>query len=98
MTDSIVTTGVVAANALAVVVLANADVNPLLEYMQNGVSVGAVMSIFLWREVKRAERYEKLYDQERKLRMQAERKCSSCEFVQRANAEFIEKRDESASS
>ena len=35
------------------------------------------MGIFLWREMKRAERYEKLYDQERINRQAAEAKCSS---------------------
>ncbi len=47
----------------------------MLEYIQNGASVGAIMGIFLWREMKRAERYEHLYDEERNLRLQAENKC-----------------------
>lgn len=50
------------------------------------------MGIFLWREVKRAERYESLYNEERRLRHEAERKSASCKFVQRANEEFIDKR------
>ena len=50
------------------------------------------MGIFLWREMKRAERYEKLYDQERINRQAAEAKCSSCPFVRQANEEFIERR------
>ena len=95
MTNSVVTGGIVLANSLAVVTLATAgELNPLLEYIQNGASVGAVMGIFLWREVKRAERYEHLYDEERKLRLQAENKCAGCVFVQRAHAEFIDKRAE----
>ena len=92
MTDSFVTGGIVAANALAVVCLAASELNPLLEYIQNGASVGAVMGIFLWREMKRSERYEKLYDEERKLRIEAENKCASCPFVKRAHAEFMDKR------
>ena len=96
MTNSFVTGGIVVANALAVVSLASAEINPIIEYIQNGASVGAIMGIFLWREMKRAERYEHLYDQERKLRLEAENKCASCPFVKRANEEFIDKRaDES---
>lgn len=80
------------ANALAVVSLASAEINPLIEYIQNGASVGAIMGIFLWREMKRAERYEHLYDQERKLRLEAENKCANCPFVKRAHEEFMDKR------
>lgn len=95
MTNSVVTGGIVIANAIAVVTLATTtELNPILECIQNGASVGAVMGIFLWREVKRAERYEQLYDQERKLRLEAENKCASCPFVQRANEEFIDKRSD----
>lgn len=93
MTNSAVTGGIVLANALAVVSLAAApELNPILECIQNGASVGAIMGIFLWREVKRAERYENLYNEERKLRHEAERKCASCIFVKRANEEFMDKR------
>ena len=93
MTNSAVTGGIVIANALAVVSIATAtELNPILECIQNGASVGAIMGIFLWREVKRAERYEHLYDQERKLRLEAENKCKSCPFVQRATEEFIDRR------
>lgn len=93
MTNSALTGGVVLANALAVVSLAAApELNPILECIQNGASVGAIMGIFLWREVKHAERYEKLYNEERRLRHEDERKCASCKFVQRANEEFIDKR------
>ena len=93
MTNSAVTGGIVLANALAVVSLAAApELNPILECIQNGASVGAIMGIFLWREVKRAERYENLYNEERKLRHEAERTCATCKFVQRANEEFIDKR------
>ncbi|MBQ9830218.1 MAG: hypothetical protein IJO38_07735, partial [Akkermansia sp.] len=63
-----------------------------IEYIQNGASVGAIMGIFLWREMKRAERYEHLYDQERKLRLEAENKCANCPFVKRAHEEFMDKR------
>lgn len=92
MTNSVVTGGIVLANALAVVTIATAaEINPILECIQNGASVGAVMGIFLWREVKRAERYEQLYDQERKHRQEAENKCASCPFVKKANAEFLGK-------
>lgn len=80
------------ANALAVVSLASAEINPIIEYIQNGASVGAIMGIFLWREMKRAERYEHLYDQERKLRLEAENKCANCPFVKRAHEEFMDKR------
>lgn len=90
MTNSAVTGGIVVANALAVVSLATAaELNPVLECIQNGASVGAIMGIFLWREVKR---YENLYNEERRLRHESERKCASCKFVQRANEEFIDKR------
>lgn len=93
MTNSAVTGGIVVANALAVVSLATAaELNPILECIQNGASVGAIMGIFLWREVKRAERYENLYNEERRLRHEAERKCASCKFVQRVNEGFIDKR------
>ncbi len=92
MTNSVVTGGIVLANALAVVTIATAtELNPILECIQNGASVGAIMGIFLWREVKRAERYENLYNEERKLRHEAERKCSTCQFVRRANAEFLDR-------
>lgn len=92
MTNSFVTSGIVVANALAVVSLASAEINPIIEYIQNGASVGAIMGIFLWREMKRAERYEHLYDQERKLRLEAENKCANCPFVKRAHEEFMDKR------
>ena len=93
MTNSAVSGGRVLANALAVVSLAAApELNPILECIQNGASVGAIMGIFLWREVKRAERYKNLYNEERRLRHEAKRKCASCKFVQRANEEFIDKR------
>ena len=62
MTNSFVTGGIVLANTIAIVTLASAEVNPILEYIQNGASVGAIMGICLWREMKRAERYEHLYD------------------------------------
>ena len=94
MTNSIVTSGIVVANTLAIVTMATTELNPFLEYIQNGASVGAIMGIFLWREMKRAERYEKLYDQERQRRQEAENKCASCSFVQQANAEFINRRSE----
>lgn len=42
--------------------------------------------------MKRAERYEKLYDQERLHSQAAEAKCNSCPFVRQANEEFIERR------
>lgn len=90
MTQTVVTTSVVVANALAVVCMASSELNPLLEYIQNGASVAAVMGIFLWREMKRAERYEKLYDQERRQRIAAENKCSACVFVKLANKEFLD--------
>ncbi len=92
MTNSFVTSGIVVANALAVVSLASAEINPIIEYIQNGASVGAIMGIFLWREMKRAERYEHLYDQERKLRLEAENKCANCPLVKRAHEEFMDKR------
>lgn len=88
MTQTAVTTSVVLANTLAVVCMATLELNPLLEYVQNGASVAAVMGIFLWREMKRAERYEKLYDQERRQRITAERKCSSCMFMKLAHEQF----------
>ncbi len=94
MTNSFVTGSIVVANALAIVTLASAEINPFIEYIQNGASVAAVMGIFLWREMKRAERYENLYDQERKLRIAAENKCANCPFVKRANEEFMGKRIE----
>jgi hypothetical protein len=51
MTNSAVTGGIVIANALAVVSIATAtELNPILECIQNGASVGAIMGIFLWRE------------------------------------------------
>lgn len=92
MTNSFVTGGIVVANALAIVTLASSEINPFIEYIQNGASVGAIMGIFLWREMKRAERYENLYDQERKLRIAAENKCANCPFVKRADEEFMDKR------
>lgn len=88
MTQTAVTTSVVLANTLAVVCMATSELNPLLEYVQNGASVAAVMGIFLWREMKRAERYEKLYDQDRRQRITAERKCSSCMFMKLAHEQF----------
>ena len=92
MTNSIVTSGIVVANTLAIITMATTELNPFLEYIQNGASVAAVMGIFLWREMKRAERYEKLYDQERARRQEAENKCSTCRFVRQANQEFMDKR------
>ena len=57
MTNPIVTCGVVVANSVAVASAMFTEVAPFLEYIQNGASVAALMAIFLWREVKRAERY-----------------------------------------
>lgn len=94
MTQPFVTTSIIIANALAVANIAMAQANPFLEYIQNGASVAAVMGIFLWREMKRAERYEKLYDEERKLRIAAENKCNTCPFVRRAQEEFMDKRND----
>ena len=48
------------ADTPAIITMATSELKPLLEYIQNGASVGAIMGIFLWREMKRAERYEKL--------------------------------------
>lgn len=46
MTNSAVTGGIVIANALAVVSIATAtELNPILECIQNGASVGAIMGI-----------------------------------------------------
>lgn len=90
MTQTLVTTSVVVANTLAVVCMATSELNPLLEYVQNGASVAAVMGIFLWRETKRAERYEQLYDQECRKRMTTESKCSSCVFMKLAHEEFLD--------
>ena len=99
MTNSAVTCGlVVGANALALVTLASVPLDPILEYIQNGASVAAVMGLFLWREMKRAERYEHLYDEERKLRIQAENKCSTCVFVRRAHAAFLDAKGGSGDS
>lgn len=75
MTNAIVTGGVVAANVVAVATAAVSELNPLLEFIQNGASVGALMAIFLWREVKRSERYEKLYDEERRKRVEESQRC-----------------------
>lgn len=58
--------------------MAATELNSFLEYVQYGASEGAIMGIFLWREMKRAERHEKLYDQER--------------INRQANEEFIERR------
>ncbi len=90
MTNSAVTCAVLAANTIAVVTLATTKLDPLLEYIQNGASVAAVMGLFLWREMRRAERYEHLYDEERKKRYAAENKCSTCVFVRRAHAAFLD--------
>lgn len=96
MTTSFVTGSIVVANALAVVILATTEMNPVLEYVQNGASVAAVMGMFLWREMKRAERYEQLYDQERKLRLEAANKCMACPFLLRNKAGQLPPLPESA--
>lgn len=87
LTNSFVTCSIIVANALAVVSLATTELNPFLEYVQNGASVAAVMGMFLWREMKRAERYEQLYDQERKLRIEAANRCAVCPFLHRTGAD-----------
>ena len=83
MTNTFVQSSLILANATTLLSITD---NPLLDFIQNGASVAAVMAIFLWREVKRAERYEKLYDE-------SEKKCSNCPFVKRAEEEFLENRD-----
>lgn len=98
MTHSLVTGSIVVANALAIVSLATTELNPFLEYVQNGASVAAVMGMFLWREMKRAERYEQLYDQERKLRIEAANKCLACPFMLRSKNEQAEHRAPSDSA
>lgn len=85
MTNAFVYTSLIVANATTILSAATSD-NPFLEYIQNGASVAAIMAVFLWREVKRAERYEKLYDE-------AEKKCLTCPFVKRANEEFLDHRE-----
>jgi len=92
MTQPFVISTIIIANAAAVLSMAVAEINPFLEYIQNGASVAAVMGIFLWREMKRAERYEHLYDEERKMRIAAENKCAHCPFVKKAQEEFMDKR------
>ncbi len=94
MTNAAVTSGLIAANAICLATAAASGVAPLLDYIQNGASVGAIMGIFLWREVRRAERYEKLYDEERKKRSAAENKCSNCIFVKKANEAFLNEHKE----
>lgn len=85
MTNAFVHASLIVANATTLLSTALTD-NPFLEYIQNGASVAAVMAIFLWREVKRAERYEKLYDE-------CKKKCSTCPYVKRAEEEFLEHRE-----
>lgn len=92
MTNSVVNAGIIGANLLAVATSVVTD-NPFLEYVQNGASVAAVMSIFLWRECKRADRLEEKYNKERELRIAAESKCNTCVYVKRASEEFLEHRD-----
>ena len=88
MTGSVVNAGLLGANALSVIASVTSG-NPFLEYIQNGASVAAVMG----GEMKRAERYERLYDEERKKRIDAENKCSGCEFTRKAHEEFLDNRD-----
>ncbi len=59
--------------------------NPLIEFFRNNLSIGALLAVFWWREAKSRERYERLYDEERKSRLAAEKKCSECSFTKRAN-------------
>jgi hypothetical protein len=92
MTNSVVNAGIIGANLLAVATSVATD-NPFLEYIQNGASVAAVMSIFLWRECKRADRLEEKYNKERELRIAAESQCKTCVYVKRASEEFLEHRD-----
>ena len=80
MTNPIVTCGVIVANSVAVASAMFTEVAPFLEYIQNGASVAALMAIFLWREVKRAERYEQLYNEEHRKRLEAEQKCKDCPY------------------
>ncbi len=98
MTNSVATCGIVLANAIAVVSLATAKIDPILEYVQNGASVAAVMGLFLWREMRRSERYEHLYDEERKKRSVAENKCSTCVFVRKANEAFLDGKSSASKS
>ena len=88
MTDTIVNTTIVTANICMLANAALAD-NPIFEAVQSGTSVAAIMSIFLWREAKRADRYEKLYDEERKVRLTM---CQNCKYNKVAQDEFIEHR------
>lgn len=78
---------IAAANVIAAAEAVVTDGNPFLNFVQNGASVAAIMSVFLWREIKRSERYEKLYDEERKTRLNM---CSSCPFQKEANKQFLE--------
>lgn len=93
MTNSAVSLSIVGANLLAVASSVTTD-NPFLEYIQNGASVAAIMSIFLWRECKRADRLEEKYNKERELRIAAEAKCNNCVFIKRANEEFLDHREQ----
>lgn len=91
MTTHFVNLSLIGANAIAAVNAVTSQ-NPFLEYIQSGASVAAIMGIFLWREMKLRERYERLYDEERKQRLDSENKCSSCAFVKQANEEFLNER------
>ncbi len=88
MTNTAVNTMLASANAFNVLAAAAAE-NPLLEFFGNNLSIGTLLAIFWWRECKSRERYEKLYDDERKARMAAEKKCSDCRFTKAANEEFL---------
>lgn len=47
----------------------------------------SIIGIFLWREMKRAERYEKLYGQERLKRQEAESNATPVPSVRQVNEE-----------
>lgn len=75
--NHILTISIMLANALAVANALVPELNPILEYVQNGASVAAILALFLWREMKRSEHYEKLYNEERRLRLESERRITA---------------------
>ena len=93
MTTTLTSCLVTGSAILATVDAVKAESN-FLDIPASSVSAVSIMAIFLWRETKKNEKLEKELAEERKSRMDSDKKCSECQFVREANEQFLKDKKE----